>query len=101
VKQTEEAGRLDVFEAVLMRENRQEGFIISFDFTSDAETEMSRFLKKTGKVTAGAGDPRRADRDEAAVAFDPLPPLIRRKGTARAFSGSGRYPPSRAPRKLS
>jgi hypothetical protein len=50
VKQTEEAGRLDVFEAVLMRENRQEGFIISFDFTSDAETEMSRFLKKTGKV---------------------------------------------------
>lgn len=50
MKQTEEAGRLDVFEAVLMRENRQEGFIISFDFTSDAETEMSRFLKKTGKV---------------------------------------------------
>jgi len=50
VKQTEEAGRLDVFEAVLMRENRQEGFIISFDFTSDAETEMSRFLKKTRKV---------------------------------------------------
>ena len=33
-----------------MRENRQEGFIISFDFTSDAETEMSRFLKKTRKV---------------------------------------------------
>jgi site-specific DNA-methyltransferase (adenine-specific) len=52
VKQTEKAGRPDVdsFEAVLMRENRQKGFMISFDFTSDAETEIGRFFKKTGKV---------------------------------------------------
>lgn len=51
VKQSEKIGRPDVdsFEAVMMRENRDKGFMVGFDFTLDAEKEINRFNSKTGK----------------------------------------------------
>lgn len=52
VKQKDKAGRqdIDAFEAMMMRENRSKGFFVSFDYTSDAMTEISRFFKQSGKV---------------------------------------------------
>jgi hypothetical protein len=52
VKQKDKAGRpdIDAFEAMMMRENRQKGFFVSFDYTSDAMTEISRFFKQSSKV---------------------------------------------------
>jgi DNA modification methylase len=52
VKQKDKAGRPDIdsFEAVMARENRTKGFFVSFDFTSDALTEISSFLRKSGRV---------------------------------------------------
>jgi len=52
VKQKNKAGRPDIdsFEAVMTREERTKGFFVSFDFTSDALTEISRFFKQTSKV---------------------------------------------------
>lgn len=52
VKQKDKAGRpdIDMFEAVLMRENRQKGFFISFDFTSDALREIDAFFRREYKV---------------------------------------------------
>ncbi len=51
VKQSEKIGRPDVdaFEAVMMRENRTKGFMVGFDFTLDAESEISRFESKEGR----------------------------------------------------
>ena len=34
----------------MMRENCRKGFFVSFDYTGDARTEMSRFFKQTGRV---------------------------------------------------
>ncbi len=52
VKQKDKAGRPDIdsFEAVMMREERTKGFFVSFDYTSDALTEIDRFFRKSGKV---------------------------------------------------
>jgi DNA modification methylase len=52
VKQKDKAGRPDIdsFEAVMMREDCDKGFFVSFDFTSDALTEVSQFFTRTGKV---------------------------------------------------
>jgi DNA modification methylase len=52
VKQKDKAGRPDIdsFEAMMMREECQKGFFISFDYSSDALTEISRFFKQSGKV---------------------------------------------------
>jgi site-specific DNA-methyltransferase (adenine-specific) len=52
VKQQDKVGRPDIdkFEAALIRENRTKGFFVSFDYTSDAMTEISRFFRQTGKV---------------------------------------------------
>ena len=52
VKQKDKAGRPDIdsFEAVMMREDRTKGFFVSFDYTSDAETEIQSFFRRTGKV---------------------------------------------------
>ena len=46
------AGRPDIdsFEAVMHREDRQKGFFVAFEFSSDALTEIDRFFKKSGKV---------------------------------------------------
>lgn len=52
VKQKDKTGRpdIDAFEAVMMREDRQKGFFVSFDFSSDAMQEIQAFFKKTGKA---------------------------------------------------
>jgi site-specific DNA-methyltransferase (adenine-specific) len=52
VKQKDKAGRpdIDMFEAVLMRENRTKGFFVSFDFTSDAMHEIGAFFKREHRV---------------------------------------------------
>lgn len=52
VKQKDKVGRPDIdsFEAMMMREDRVKGFYVSFDYTSDAMSEISAFFRKTGKV---------------------------------------------------
>jgi DNA modification methylase len=52
VKQKDKVGRpdIDAFEAAMIRENRMKGFFVSFDYTADALTEISRFFKQTGRV---------------------------------------------------
>ena len=52
VKQQDKVGRPDIdkFEAAMIREDRAKGFFVSFDYTSDAMTEIGRFFKQTGKV---------------------------------------------------
>jgi site-specific DNA-methyltransferase (adenine-specific) len=52
VKQKDKVGRpdIDAFEAVMTREDRTKGFFVSFDFSSDALTEIDAFFRKSGKV---------------------------------------------------
>ena len=52
MKQVDKVGRpdIDAFEAVLMRENCEKGFFVSFDYTSDALTEINAFFKRAHKV---------------------------------------------------
>ncbi len=52
VKQKDKAGRpdIDMFEAVLMRENRTKGFFVSFAFTSDALHEIDAFFRREHKA---------------------------------------------------
>jgi DNA modification methylase len=52
VKQKDKAGRPDIdsFEAVMVREQRTKGFFVSFDYTSDALTEIDQFFRRSGKV---------------------------------------------------
>jgi site-specific DNA-methyltransferase (adenine-specific) len=47
VKQMDKTGRPDIdkFEAAMMRTKRKKGFFVSFDFTSDALTEIDRFFR--------------------------------------------------------
>lgn len=40
----------NAFEAMMMREEVQKCFLVSFDYTGDAKSEISRFFKQTGKV---------------------------------------------------
>ncbi|MGD0077482.1 MAG: DNA methyltransferase [Sedimentisphaerales bacterium] len=51
VKQKDKVGRPDIdsFEAVMTREDRTKGFFVSFDFSSDAMSEIQAFFKKSGK----------------------------------------------------
>ena len=51
VKQKDKAGRpdIDAFEAMLAREECDTGFFVSFAYTQDAETEVSRYFKQTGR----------------------------------------------------
>lgn len=52
VKQKDKVGRPDVdsFEAVMHREDRQRGFFVSFDYSSDAVAECAAFHKKSGRI---------------------------------------------------
>lgn len=52
VKQKDKAGRPDVdsFEAAMIRAERQKGFFVSFDYTSDAMAEIDRFFRQTKRV---------------------------------------------------
>jgi SAM-dependent methyltransferase len=52
VKQKDKAGRPDIdsFEAMMARNDRKKGFFVSFDYSSDAMTEVGAFFKKSGRV---------------------------------------------------
>ena len=52
VKQKDKVGRPDIdsFEAAMTRTDRQKGFFVSFDFSSDAITEIQAFFKKSGRI---------------------------------------------------
>ena len=52
VKQKDKAGRpdIDAFEAAMTRNDRKKGFFVSFDFSSDALTEIQAFFKKSGRI---------------------------------------------------
>ncbi len=52
VKQRDKVGRpdIDAFEAMMVRADRTKGFFVSFDYSSDAMTEIGRFFRQTGKV---------------------------------------------------
>ncbi len=52
VKQKDKVGRPDIdsFEAMMMREECDKGFFVSFDYSSDALSECQHFFKRTGKV---------------------------------------------------
>ena len=52
VKQKDRTGRPDIdsFEAVMTRGDCTKGFFVSFDFTSDAISEIGAFFRKSGKV---------------------------------------------------
>jgi len=52
VKQNDKVGRpdIDAYETAMERANRTKGFFDSFDYSSDAFTEIDRFFKKTGKI---------------------------------------------------
>ena len=52
VKQKDKAGRPDIasFEAMMAREECAKGFFVSFDYSGDALSEISRFFKQTRRV---------------------------------------------------
>ena len=52
VKQKDKAGRPDIdsFEAMMTRNDRKKGFFVSFDYSSDAMTEIGAFFRKSGRV---------------------------------------------------
>ena len=52
VKQKDKAGRpdIDAFEAMMARNDRKKGFFVSFDYSSDALTEIGAFFRKSGRV---------------------------------------------------
>ncbi len=52
VKQKDKAGRpdIDAFEAMMMREDCEKGFFVSFDYSSDALAEIQSFFKHSHKI---------------------------------------------------
>src|ERR1039458_7290503 len=52
VKQKDKAGHpdIDAFEAMMMREDCEKGFFVSFDYSSDALQEIESFFKRSHKV---------------------------------------------------
>jgi site-specific DNA-methyltransferase (adenine-specific) len=52
VKQKDKTGSPDIrdFEGVMTTHERTKGFFVSFDFSTDALTEIDHFFRKTGKV---------------------------------------------------
>ena len=52
VKQKDKTGRpdIDAFEAMMARSDRKKGFFVSFDYSSDAMTEIGAFFRKSGRV---------------------------------------------------
>ena len=51
VKQKDKVGRPDIdsFEAMMMREECEKGFFVSFDYSDDALREADAFFRRTGK----------------------------------------------------
>ena len=58
VKQKDKAGRpdIDAFEAMMMREDCEKGFFVSFDYSSDALQEIESFFKRSHKVIVALTD---------------------------------------------
>ena len=52
MKQKDKAGHpdIDAFEAMMMREDCEKGFFVSFDYSSDALQEIESFFKRSHKV---------------------------------------------------
>ncbi len=52
MRQKDKAGRpdIDLFEAVMMREDCKPGYFVAFSFSRDALMEIRRFFKRTGKM---------------------------------------------------
>lgn len=52
VKQKDRAGRPDIdsFEAAMIRSDRQKGFFVAFDFSSDALKEVDGFFRRSKKI---------------------------------------------------
>ena len=52
VKQKDRVGRpdIDAFETALRRSRREKGFVVAFDFSSDALREIDRFFKEEHAV---------------------------------------------------
>jgi hypothetical protein len=52
VKQKDKVGRPDIdsFEAMMVRAQRDKGFFVAFDYSSDALTEIDRFFHQTKKI---------------------------------------------------
>lgn len=89
VKQSDKVGRPDIdsFEAVMMRENRDKGFMVGFEFTLDAEKEISRFGSKTGRQII-ARRVKELLEDEQALQRVPPSPVKASLGKLRAKSGT-------------
>ncbi len=51
VKQKDKAGRqdIDLFEAAMMRTDRDKGYFVAFDYSQDALSEIQAFFTKTGR----------------------------------------------------
>jgi len=72
VKQKDKAGRpdIDAFEAMMMREDCEKGFFVSFDYSSDAVAGDRILLQaqpQSHRRPDRAGNPRRAYCEEAGV----------------------------------
>ena len=52
VKQKDKAGRpdMDAFETAMRRAKCEKGFFVSFDYTSDAMTEIARFFREEHRI---------------------------------------------------
>jgi hypothetical protein len=52
VKQKDKVGRpdIDAFEAMMMREDCERGFFVSFDYSADALQEIESFFKRSHKA---------------------------------------------------
>lgn len=94
VKQREKVGRPDIdqFEAAMMRENREKGFFVAFDYTSDALQEIFRFKNRTDREIVAYRVSQLLE-DEAMSRRMPPSPAKASSGTMRlnrARSASGR-----------
>ena len=54
VKQKDKAGRpdIDAFETAMRRAGCEKGFFVSFDYSSEAETEISRFFREEHRISS-------------------------------------------------
>jgi DNA modification methylase len=88
VKQRDKVGRpdIDMFEAVMMRENRDKGFIVGFGFSLDAEKEISRFEGRTGKQIIARRVKEMLDDEHA---LQRMPPSPVKTGANRLPKASG------------
>ena len=89
VKQSDKIGRPDVdsFEAVMMRENREKEFMLGFEFSVDAEKEISRFQSRTGRKII-ARRVKELLEDEQVIQHIPPSPAKESAGKLRAKSGT-------------